>query len=57
MDSKISQCSIVNAKDPNAPPKLMTFELNHEDCSNDAEFVLTKVSINICPSSSEGNFF
>ena len=35
----------------------MTFELNHEDCSNDAEFVLTKVSINICPSSSEGNFF
>ena len=26
MDSKISQCSIVNAKDPNAPPKLMTFD-------------------------------
>ena len=26
MDSKISQCSIVNVKDPNAPPKLMTFD-------------------------------
>ena len=26
MDSKISQCSIVNVKDTTAPPKIMTFD-------------------------------
>ena len=26
MDSKISQCSIVNVKDADAPPKTMTFD-------------------------------
>ena len=26
MDAKMSQCSIVSPKDPNAPPKVMTFD-------------------------------
>ena len=26
MDSTLSQCSIVNIRDPNAPPKVMTFD-------------------------------
>ena len=37
MDSKISQCSIMNVKDPNAPPKLMTFDgAYHTDSTTEA---------------------
>ena len=51
MDSKISQCSIVNPKDQNAPPKLMTFDgAYHTDSTteaiyNEIAFPLVEVQI------------
>ena len=50
MDSKMSQCSIVSPKDPNAPPKVMTFDGAYytdsttEAIYNEISFPLVEVS-------------